>query len=725
MADGPWLNSKELGWTSYIVRRFLVAFAVMAPATFLTGMTFPIVTRIGVRELRALGDGVGSLYFFNTLGSIAGSLAAGFLLLPWLGAKGAMILTGCLSATLGLAAHIGARQRKFIEPALAALVLLALVLSAPKLLRSGQTLLSDTQDPGDRLLFQREDYAAETRVYRKSDGSLHMSIDGHHIGGTEHSITRKEKILAHLPMLLAPDARSTLAVGLGSGVTLGTLALYPQLERLDCVEIVPSVVDGARLFGSFNEDVMDDPRTRIIVGDGVQFLLTTKERYDIISSDSKLNPAYSGNAPLLSRDYYELCRDRLTENGVMVQWLSTHLPLVELQMITRSFLASFPHVAVFWYNPYNFILAGSASPLVLDLDAAARHGKQPGLAADLAALQLDDPYSFAGLFVSGKERLADNLGAGPINTWERPLLEFSIVPAFRAKRQSTHVAEDLRWLQRLFDPSELRLAGTVDEDKLERYQGASEKLMAGFVMSGGSEHLNENRSLFMEGLAINPGDPRLTALLDFLDEADKQLESVAASGRLTDLQAKVKLGMRRYEQGQPAEALALFDEALGERPEDSNLHYNRLLALRALNRDEELEAGIADFRARFPADDRGASLEGRRLAEAGRYEEALVLFETALALAPDSPVHRNNLAMALAYLERYGEAGEAFAAVCAVSQRYPGAAISAAANYSMAGRTREAAEWMGFCLEHGLAERSQFEERDFFANLRASEYWRD
>ncbi len=254
---------------------------------------------------------------------------------------------------------------------------------------------------------------------------------------------------------------------------------------------------------------------------------------------------------------------------------------------------------------------------------------------------------------------------------------------------------------------------------------SGEKLMAGFVMSGGSEHLNENRSLFMEGLAINPGDPRLTALLDFLDEADKQLESVAASGRLTDLQAKAKLGMRRYEQGQPAEALALFDEALGERPEDSNLHYNRLLALRALNRDEELEAGIADFRARFPADDRGASIEGRRLAEAGRYEEALVLFETALALAPDSPVHRNNLAMALAYLERYGEAGEAFAAVCAVSQRYPGAAISAAANYSMAGRTREAAEWMDFCLEHGLAERSQFEERDFFANLRASEYWRD
>jgi tetratricopeptide (TPR) repeat protein len=339
-------------------------------------------------------------------------------------------------------------------------------------------------------------------------------------------------------------------------------------------------------------------------------------------------------------------------------------------------------------------------------------------------MQLDDPYSIAGLYVAGKERLAADLGAGPINTWERPRLEFSMVPAFRAKRQATHEDEDLRWLQHLLDPSELRLAGAVDEGKLERYQGASEKLLAGFAMGGGSGQLNNGRPRFAEGLAINPGDPRLTALLSRLDEADKLLEAGAASGRLTGLQAKVKLGMRRFDQGRPAEALALFDEALLERPDDANLHYNRLLALRALNHDE-LDAQIADFQARFPADDRGPSLEGRQLVKAERFEEALACFETALALAPDSPVNRNNLAATLAALARYDEAGDAFAAVCMVSPEYPGAALSAAASYSMAGRTREAAEWMDFCLERGLAERRQFEELDFFANLRASEHWRE
>ncbi len=725
VADGDWLNSREIGWTSYIARRFLVAFTVMAPTTFLTGMTFPVVTRIGVHELRRLGGGVGNLYFFNTLGAIAGSLAAGFLLLPLFGAKGALILTGCLSAAVGLAAHLGTRRRRAVEPVVAALVLLALAASAPKLARSGRTLLSDTQGPYDRVLFEREDHAAETRVYRKPDGGLHMSIDGYHIGGTEKTILRKEKILAHLPMLLAPEARSTLSVGLGSGITLGALALYSQLERLDCVEIVPSVVDGARHFGPFNGYVLDDPRTRIIVGDGVQFLLTAKERYDIISSDSKLNPQYSGNAPLLSRDYYELCRDRLTTDGVMVQWLATHLPLIELQMITRSFLAAFPHVAVFWYDPYNYVLAGSPSPLVLDMDAAARHVKQPALAADLTSLQLDDPYSIAGLYVAGKERLAADLGSSPINTWERPRLEFSVVQAYRSKRLTVHEDDDLLWLQRLFDPSELRLAGAVDEDKLERHQGASERLLAGFAMGGGSGQLNNARPRFAEGLEINPGDPRLTAVLDQLDEKDKLLEAGAASGRMTDVRARVKLGLQRYDQGRPAEALAIFDEALRERPDDANLHYNRLLTLRALKRGDDLEAGIDDFLARFPDDDRGYSLEGRQLAMAGRFEEALASFERALAIVPDSPVNRNNVAMALASLERYGEAGDAFAAVCEVSPEYTGAALSAASCYSMAGRTREAAEWMDFCLKRGLAERQQFEEEEFFANLRASEHWRD
>ena len=372
VADSAWLSMSELEWNTYIFRKFLVALAVMALPTFLTGMTFPIVNRIGIHSVSRVGVGVGTLYFANTIGAIVGSLFAGFILLPALGSKGALIATSIFSAALGLAVAASHSGRRMYEPIVAAVVVLAMFFAAPALKRSGRTLFADSQTATDRVLFETEDHAAETRVYKALNGEMHMSVDGHDIGGTEWGILRKEKILAHLPMVLRPDARRTLSVGLGSGITLGTLAMYKSLETLTCVEIVPGVVEGAAYFANDNGGVLHDPRTNIHVGDGVQFLLTTRDRFDIISSDSKLNPEYAGNAPLLSRDYYALCRDRLTDTGVMVQWLAVHLPVGELMIISRSFAEAFPHVGLYWFDPYNLILAGSRAPIVLGHGCSTR-----------------------------------------------------------------------------------------------------------------------------------------------------------------------------------------------------------------------------------------------------------------------------------------------------------------------------------------------------------------
>ncbi len=377
--DGSaWLSAPQQSWHSYLLKRFLASAAVMVVPTLLSGMTFPLVNRIGIASLSRLGQGVGRLYAANTAGAIAGSLAAGFLVLPLLGARRALLVTALLSGAAGVTVLVAARRRRggiVVWPALA--VLAALVLLAPTLDRRARVILSDSQASGDTVLFSREDPTAETRVYRKPNGELHMSVDGRHIGGTEPGIVRKEKILAHLPVALTPRARNVLAVGLGSGITLGALGLYDEVEQLACVEIVPSVVEGARLFATANHDVLADPRLRLIVGDGVQFLLTTRERFDVISSDSKLNPEFVGNSAILAREYYELCRDRLTERGVMIQWTVTHLPNAETRIVTRTFIEVFPYVELFWIDPSNVILVGSRAPIALDADRWAERGRRP------------------------------------------------------------------------------------------------------------------------------------------------------------------------------------------------------------------------------------------------------------------------------------------------------------------------------------------------------------
>jgi spermidine synthase len=510
------LDARHLEWSAYLMRRFGVAFAVMALPTFLIGMTFPIVNRLGVSGLARIGTGVGSLYFANTAGAIAGSVVAGFLVLPWLGARGAIVVTASLNGLVGLGVLLAARPRRVAQVAVAGAAALLLIATGPVLHRSGRAILSDTQESADRVLFQKEDAFAETRVYEKRNGERHMSVNGHDIGGTNANLMRKEKILAHLPLALVPRAEKVLAVGLGSGITLGTFALYDEIEELTCVEIAPGVVLGASLFADHHGDVLNEPRVRILVEDGVQFLLTSDAAFDVISSDSKLNPSYVGNAPLLSRDYYELCVDRLTETGVMVQWLPSHVPAQELHMIVRGFAGTFPHTSLFWYDPSNVILVGSRSAIALDMNRARIFTEHEHTRDDLERLFLENAHVLASLYISGDDALARAVGAGPVSTWRRPRLEFTMIRATLGKDMASHEDVMLRWLARLRDPGGLALKGSYDAEVLDRFRASTTNMLLGFAAGGGVARLETGTTYFQEGYAANPDDRRLAMILDYL-----------------------------------------------------------------------------------------------------------------------------------------------------------------------------------------------------------------
>jgi spermidine synthase/Flp pilus assembly protein TadD len=721
--DSEWLQGGGVGVVEHLGRGFLVAFAVMAVPTFLTGMTFPIVNRVWIRALGRLGRGVGRLYFANTIGSIAGSLAAGFIVLPLLGAKAALIATAGLSVALGLVCHLTRRNRAVLDPVVAVLLLCAIAIASPRLAASGRALLADTQTPEDIVLFEAEDQAAETRVYRRPDGVLQMSVDGHHIGGTERTIVRKEKVLAHLPMLLDPQARRTLSVGLGSGVTLGTLAMYDELETLVCVEIVPGVVQGARYFDDASRNVLDDPRLSLHVGDGVQYLLTTRDRFDIISSDSKLNPEYAGNAPLLSQDYYELCRDRLSDHGVMMQWLAVHLPTVELGIIARSFATAFPHVAVYWYDPAHILLAGSKSPLVFHMDAARRNLERPRIADDLKQLDLADPYVLAALFICDRDRLLSNLGDGPVNSWERPIIEFTMGRRFLERPHIEHEDNTLRWLRTLRDPAGLVLSGSYDTDVLARYLESAGALLDGFTVGGGVSWLQNGLTTFEAALERNPDDDRLEAVVTNLRTMREQIDKAATNKQMTTVQGLLQAGTLRRDQGRHQEALEYFTRAREQRPDNVDVNYTWLMALRDAGQEAQFETELREFIARFSSDPRGYLLLGRVHASAGRGEDAVASFRTATELDAQNPAAWNNLATALAGLERYQEAGNAFEKVCSIDPRYQKAAYFAAACFSKAAMPADAARWARFCIEEGIAPATQFATDPLFAGLRSSPHW--
>ncbi|MGH9389020.1 MAG: spermidine synthase, partial [Vicinamibacteria bacterium] len=273
--------------------------ALLLPASFFFGATFPLAVGVVSREGAGPAAATGGTLAWNTVGALSGSLAAGFLLIPTLGAEGA------LYAAFGI--HLFAAgalySKKSLVPALAALGLAAAVpFVLPRwdreLLSGGLYKYASYLEPGEfldflrqgDLLFYREDEVATVTV-RKVASRLALAIDGK-VDATSSADMMTQRLLAHVPLLLHPAPKEVLVIGLGSGVTAGS-ALTHSLERIEVVEISPAVVAASHFFDELSRRPSADPRFRLVHGDGRNHLLLTGRRYDVIISEPS-NPWMAG-----------------------------------------------------------------------------------------------------------------------------------------------------------------------------------------------------------------------------------------------------------------------------------------------------------------------------------------------------------------------------------------------------------------------------------------------
>ena len=161
---------------------------------------------------------------------------------------------------------------------------------------------------------------------------------------------RLQRMLGHLPAVLHSRPRDVLIVGCGAGVTAGSFVVHPEVESITLCEIEPRIPPAsAKFFGKENHHVMGDRRTRLVSDDARHYVLTTRDRFDIITSDP-IHPWVKGAAALYSKEYFELVRARLKPGGLVTQWV----PLYESDFATvkseiATFFAVFPYAAI-WGN---------------------------------------------------------------------------------------------------------------------------------------------------------------------------------------------------------------------------------------------------------------------------------------------------------------------------------------------------------------------------------------
>jgi spermidine synthase len=370
----------------------------LLPATLLWGASFPLALAAVASRGQDPGRLVGGVYAANTVGAIVGALAFSMLLIAWVGTQrsqrlliglsigSALLLFAPLLWPFRPSAASGSAPK---EPALgvtgavAVLAVTGLVAwlawgmpAVPwRLVAEGRYL--PTREDRAEVLYLGEGMNASIAVTELESGVRNFHVSGKVEASSEPQDMRLQRMLGHIPALLHPKPRSVLVVGCGAGVTAGSFVLHPDVERIVICEIeplIPQVV--ARYFAQENYSVVVDPRVEIVYDDARHYVLTTADKFDIITSDP-IHPWVKGSATLYTKEYFEMCKRHLNPGGVVTQWVplyESNLDAVKSEIAT--FFEVFPDGTI-WSNDingegYDIVLLGQAEATTIDVDQLQR-----------------------------------------------------------------------------------------------------------------------------------------------------------------------------------------------------------------------------------------------------------------------------------------------------------------------------------------------------------------
>ncbi len=404
-----------------IVLPLVAALLVVLPPAACAGYALPLACRLLVRGRDSVGRDFGLGLAVNTAGSVAGPLLATFALLPLLGAVRALLLLAALllvaCALLAARGALGGRGPARLAPTAAAAVLLALAVLAPAV----PVVPPSVTRFGRELLHYREAIEGTLTVARDRGGpaaTKHSFVDNSAVIGSSYDAYKVVRLMGHLPYLAGLDARRALVVGFGMGVTTSAIAAHPGLVELECAELVPGLRDAAHLYRELNRDVAQDPRLRLVAGDGRRHLQRSSGGYDLISCDPT-HPIL-GSGALYTREWFRLCRDRLAPGGMLSQYLPLHkLGERELLGIIRTFHEAFPEGTV-WLGQYHAVLLGTTAPLRIDF--AEWSARAAALGRDLTFHT--EPHHLASLLLLDAPAIARLTAAASVNTDDRCYTEF-------------------------------------------------------------------------------------------------------------------------------------------------------------------------------------------------------------------------------------------------------------------------------------------------------------
>jgi len=696
---------------------FAVIFPLLLIPTFMMGMAIPMATKICTTDVRRVGMFFGNVYAMDTLGAVMGSFIAGFSLMPWLGAQNSIVIAVCMNIAAAVIIFLHAPAislRKQVAGSLVIILIAALAWQQipswdARILTSGPYLYTDrykdisgkkgggieaAMKEGRELLFFKEGLHAVVSVEKNTSGDLLLGINGKTDATAKYDATT-QLMFGHLPLLLHQGAEDVLVIGLGSGMTLGAVAMHP-IKRVDMVEIESAVVEANAYFRDFTGNALHDPRVRLVIADGRNHLSLTSRQYDVIISEPS-NPWISGIANLFTREFFDLAKQRLRDGGIMCQWVQAYsMSAANFKTIVRTFHAVFPHTSLWEVDlGSDYLLIGSMEGLHINPRMLDRRLADARIRADLRKMNITDLASFMDKLIMAGDVITRYAKDAPIHTDDNALLEYSAPIAILEKR-STLLLKTL--YEYRSDPEGVigslgaEIVASLSNDLMERSHARKEALAGLINYTNGS--VQDAIKSFEAALSFNPHHYDATNMLAGL---------------------YYEIGAHFKDERRLAEAISAFERSIqvidhfimGDRARlsdhfDLDVIYakaNLDIGIMALNANRLEEAADAlqksvSGEVRYPEAHNNLGVIYERM---GRYEAALNQYQLAIEQSPNLVSSRMNIGNILLMQGKYKEAIERY---LQVQRLKPGFAPT---NYNLGVAYFKMGEWEKAAQEWKLA----------------------
>jgi spermidine synthase/tetratricopeptide (TPR) repeat protein len=406
---------------------------VLAP-TVLMGVAFPLLCSLYGDRVQKLGGRVGLLFAVNTAGAVLGSLLPVWVMVPLLGIQKSLLLASLLYAAMGmlLSARCTPAKRRgpaWVTAAYAGVALLFLTVVpsdlCPRVFLATDFSVAKHTD----VLFYREGHTGTSIVTRDQAKPFKVVyINANPEVPLLYADELCFKMLGDLGPLLYPHPDNVLMICFGGGIAAGAAATLPDVKSLTVVDLESSVLDAARLLTNENNNVLENPKLRVVIDDGRNYVMDGRRSWPVIISDST-HPKTPDSWVLYTQEFYRQIRDHLTDDGIFVQWVPMHgLSIAEYKIILRTFNSVFPHMSL-WattgvgeqgqFTAYSLLVA-TAKPLDIDVSQLRQRLEAEPVRRDLAPFGLSSVAGFLDSFVSAEAPLRDWIGDGPVNTDDLP-----------------------------------------------------------------------------------------------------------------------------------------------------------------------------------------------------------------------------------------------------------------------------------------------------------------